>query len=59
MKKILLVFCAIALFVSCADKPFVIIQLADTQLGFDAAIKGQAEGAVYVNDLSHELKYLS
>ena len=59
MKKILLVFCAVALFVSCADKPFVIIQLADTQLGFDAAIKGQAEGAIYVNDLSHELKYLS
>ena len=58
MKKIFFAFCAVALLVSCADKPFVIVQMADTQLGFDAAVKGQVEGAVYVNDLSHELGYL-
>lgn len=27
---------------------------ADAQLGFDAAIKGQTEGALYVNDLTYE-----
>jgi 3',5'-cyclic AMP phosphodiesterase CpdA len=43
---------------SCADKPFVIIQIADAQLGFDAAVKGQVPGAEYVNDLTYETAYL-
>ena len=58
MKKILLLLtlCAVA---ACAPKTVTIIQIADSQLGFDAAIKGQEPGATYVNDLSFELDFLT
>lgn len=39
---------------SCADKPYVIVQIADAQLGFTAAEKSQREGTPYINDLSYE-----
>ncbi len=57
MKKILLLLtlCAVA---ACAPKTVTIIQIADSQLGFDAAIKGQEPGATYVNDLSYEVDFL-
>lgn len=44
--------------VSCTPKAFTIIQIADAQLGFDAAVKGQEPGAEYVNDLTYEVEYL-
>ena len=31
--------------VACAQKPVVIVQIADAQLGFDAAVKGSVPGA--------------
>ena len=58
MKKYLFILLLVMIFASCADKPLVIVQVADAQLGFDAAIKGQQPGAVYVNDLSYEAEYL-
>lgn len=58
MKKFILAFTVLVLSVSCSDKPFVIVQVADAQLGFDAAIKGQEPGAVYVNDLTYEAELL-
>lgn len=57
MKKILLLIAALVA-VACGQKTVTIIQIADSQLGFDAAIKGQAPGAQYVNDLSFEVAYL-
>jgi 3',5'-cyclic AMP phosphodiesterase CpdA len=39
---------------SCSPKTFSIVQIADAQLGFDAAVKGQVPGATYVNDLTYE-----
>ena len=36
-----------------------IIQVADAQLGFDVAVKGQVPGAEYVNDLTYEIEYLT
>ena len=49
-----------ALFVvaACSPKTFTVVQIADAQLGFDAAIKGQAPGAEYVNDLTYEVTLL-
>lgn len=58
MKKLILLLCTFVAMASCADKPFVIIQIADAQLGFDAAVKGQVPGAEYVNDLTYETAYL-
>lgn len=53
MKKLLIIFAALAAS-ACSPKIYTIVQIADAQLGFDAAVKGQAEGAVYVNDLTYE-----
>lgn len=53
MKKLLLL-CIILAASSCSPKIFSIVQIADAQLGFDAAIKGQEPGATYVNDLTYE-----
>ena len=58
IKKFILLFCTCAALVSCAGEQFVIIQIADAQLGFDAAVKGQAPGAAYVNDLTYETEFL-
>lgn len=58
MKRIILsaIFCAVL--ISCAQKPIVIVQIADAQLGFDAAVKGSVPGAEYVNDLTFEIECL-
>lgn len=45
--------------VSCAEKPYVIVQIADAQLGFTAADKSQKEGTEYVNDLTYEIDCLT
>lgn len=59
MKRIILLLFTVLFMTSCAEeKAFVIIQVADSQLGFDAAVKGQEPGAVYVNDLTYEAEYL-
>ena len=49
----------IAALAACSQKPYVVVQVADPQLGFDADVKGQEPGAVYVDDLSYEADYLS
>lgn len=46
------------LFAGCADKPYVIVQIADAQMGFMAADVSQREGTDYVNDLTYEVNYL-
>lgn len=58
MKKLLLL-CTILAAASCSPKIFSIVQIADAQLGFDAAVKGQKPGATYVNDLTYEKEYLT
>ena len=45
---------ALCVLAACTPKTVTIVQIADAQLGFDAAIKGQAPGAEYVNDLTYE-----
>lgn len=58
MKKFILSILFAAAVISCSDKPYVVIQVADAQLGFDAAMKSYQPGAVYVNDLTFEADYL-
>lgn len=58
MKRCLYALVVLILSVSCADKPVVIIQIADAQLGFDAAEKAKTRGE-YVNDLTYESELLS
>lgn len=58
MKRYLFLVLLLIVAVSCADKPFVIVQVADAQLGFDAAVKAQQPGAEYVNDLTYEVDCL-
>ena len=58
MKKILFCLLVAASVLSCS-KPYVIVQVADPQLGFDADVKGQEPGAVYVDDLTYEVDYLN
>ena len=58
MKKIILSLLVIAAAISCS-KPYVIVQVADPQLGFDADVKFQESGGPYVDDLSYELNYLN
>lgn len=58
MKKLLLLL-VLAAAVSCGQKTVTIVQIADSQLGFDAAVKGQEPGATYVNDLSFEVGFLA
>lgn len=53
MKKFILLSALVAL-VACSPKTFTVVQIADAQLGFDAAVKGSAPGAEYVNDLTYE-----
>ena len=43
---------------ACAADPFVIVQIADAQLGFTAAEVSQREGTEYVNDLTYETECL-
>ena len=58
MKRLIYALFVLAAVVSCKDEPILIIQIADAQLGFDAAVKGQVPGAEYINDLSYEAAYL-
>lgn len=58
MKKFILSLLVIAATVACS-KPYVIVQVADPQLGFDADVKSQEPGAVYVDDLTYEVDYLN
>lgn len=58
MKRIALLSTLCAL-ISCSPKTFTVVQIADAQLGFDAAIKGQVPGAEYVNDLTYEATLLA
>ena len=53
MRKIMML-AALCVLAACTPKTVTIVQIADAQLGFDAAIKGQAPGAEYVNDLTYE-----
>lgn len=50
--------CVMLIAMACAQKPLVIVQIADVQLGFDAAVKGSVPGAEYVNDLTFEIECL-
>lgn len=59
MKKIILPALVLLLLMSCAEKPYVIVQIADAQLGFTAADRSQKEGTEYVNDLTYESECLS
>jgi 3',5'-cyclic AMP phosphodiesterase CpdA len=56
MKKVLVFIGAAILLAaaSCSPRTFSIVQIADAQLGFDAAVKGQVPGTAYVNDLTYE-----
>ena len=58
MKKLIVLALALFVLLSCAEKSYVIVQIADSQLGFDAAVKAQEPGAEYVNDLTYEAEYL-
>ena len=57
MKRILLLLVLVAA-VSCSPKTYTIIQVADAQLGFDAAVKTGTPGPGYVNDLTYEIECL-
>lgn len=54
MKKSFLLSAIVAAAVACSPKTYTIVQVADSQLGFDAAVKAQVPGAEYVNDLTYE-----
>ena len=58
MKRILFLIASVLVLWNCADRPYVIIQIADSQLGFTAADKNQREGGEYVNDLTYEVDCL-
>ena len=51
MKRLAYFLISFFALMSCAEKPYVIVQIADAQLGFTAADKSQKEGTEYVNDL--------
>ena len=57
MKKILLFMLVAVAALSC-NKPYVVVQVADPQLGFDADVKYQESGEPYVDDLTYEVGYL-
>lgn len=54
MKKLFIGAVVLLAAASCSPRTFSIVQIADAQLGFDAAVKGQEPGAIYVNDLTYE-----
>lgn len=59
MRRIVLFVISALFILSCSEKPYVIVQIADAQLGFTAADKSQKEGSEYVNDLTYEVDYLT
>lgn len=59
MKKFLFYFLSIALLASgCERKPYVVVQIADSQLGFTAMVQSERDSAEYVNDLTYESECL-
>ena len=58
MKRILSILSVALAFAGCASKPYVIVQIADAQLGFDAAIVYQQNQTEYVDDLTYEVDCL-
>lgn len=58
MKKILLSLLVVAAALASCNKPYVVVQVADPQLGFDADVKWQQSGQEYVDDLTYETEYL-
>lgn len=59
MKRLAYFIISFFALMSCAEKPYVIVQIADAQLGFTAADKSQKEGTEYVNDLTYEIECLT
>ena len=57
MKRILYLVMA-AVIAACSSDPYIIVQVADAQLGFTAADVSQKEGTEYVNDLTYESECL-
>lgn len=57
MKKLLILFVAAILMAACS-KPYVIVQIADAQLGFTADDKCKAEGRDFNDNVSYELEFL-
>ena len=55
MKKLLILIYALALSTGCVKRPYVIVQIADAQLGFTAADRSQREGSRFDNDLTYEV----
>ena len=47
-----------AVITACSSAPYIIVQVADAQLGFTAADVSQKEGTEYVNDLTYEAECL-
>ena len=56
MRKLFIIVALLA--AACTPKTYTIVQIADAQLGFDAAVKGSVPGAEYVNDLTFEVECL-
>lgn len=59
MRHLLTIILTAVILLSCVDKPYVIVQIADAQLGFTAADKSQREGTEYINDLTYEADCLT
>lgn len=59
MKRYLYCLLAVLCMAGCAQDPYVIVQVADAQLGFTAADVSQTNGTEYVNDLSFEVGCLT
>lgn len=57
MKRILYLVMA-AVITACSSDPYIIVQVADAQLGFTAADVSQKEGTEYVNGLTYESECL-
>ena len=58
MKKFFISLIMLVVLASCA-KPYVIVQIADAQLGFTATDRYKAEGKEYEGDVAYEVKYLN
>lgn len=59
MRRLFSFILAFIALIGCSEKPYVIVQIADAQLGFTAADKSQREGTEYVNDLTYEIDCLT
>lgn len=58
MKRLFYHLLAVMSLAGCSDRPYVIVQIADAQLGFTAAVEWQNAGGEYVNDLTYEADFL-